>query len=195
MLVLVLYYAENFNHNGLYGESNYGRITETQNCSSSEWRLEGRFRNRGCCRTPRSAAHFVRARAAPLQARHRVAWTPPAGASQIRAAAAHRAEGDFAHPGAHNRKTDRTAQSAGPIRQADRPWRHRPAGAPRVHSFVALATFYRPPYSSRFRLLASHSLVHVRVDRGSSRPTAPSETNASPQAPRRRAMLARRRER
>ena len=46
---------------------------------------------------------------------------------------------------------------------------------------------YRPPYSSRFRLLASHSIGLIRVDRGPSRPTAPSETNASPQAPRRRA--------
>ena len=49
----------------------------------------------------------------------------------------------------------------------------------------------RPPYSSRFRLLASFS-AGLQIRRSQfARSTAPSEINASPQAPRHRAILAR----
>jgi hypothetical protein len=61
-----------------------------------------------------------------------------------------------------------------PIRQADRPKPFRPTGAPRVawvRSFVALAAFYRPPYSSRFRSTGiegdlTHLLRRIDAERG-----------------------------
>ena len=82
------------------------------------------------------------------------------------------------------RKTDRSGRSAGPIRQADRPTPHPPAGAPRVawvRSFVALAAFYRPPYSSRFRQLASReTLTHLlrRIDAERCEPGGENSNNA-----------------